>query len=47
MLHESLRVARSLKLNVAEPVRKPVDLTILRRMLEGLRGEPSGPGEPM
>jgi hypothetical protein len=47
MLHESLRVARSLKLNVAEPVRKPVDLTILRHMLEGLRGGPSGSGEPV
>jgi len=47
MLHESLRVARSLKLNVAEPVRKPVDLTTLRHMLEGLRGGPSGSGEPV
>ena len=45
-LRETLRVGRSLELNVAEPVRKPVDLTILRYMLEGFRGQPSGPGEP-
>jgi two-component system, chemotaxis family, chemotaxis protein CheY len=41
-LREILRLARSLKLTVAEPVPKPVDLTILRRMLEGFRAQPSG-----
>jgi CheY-like chemotaxis protein len=45
-LHEILRIAKSLELNVAEPVRKPVDLTILRRMLEGFRDRPSGRGNP-
>jgi two-component system, chemotaxis family, chemotaxis protein CheY len=45
-LREILRLARSLKLNVAEPVPKPVDLTILRSTLEGIRGEPSDAGEP-
>ena len=41
-LREILRLARSLKLNVAEPVPKPVDLSILRRMLEGFSAQPSG-----
>jgi len=45
-LREALRVARSLKLNVAEPVRKPVDLTVLRYMLEGFRGQPSDAADP-
>jgi CheY-like chemotaxis protein len=45
-LHETLGVARSLKLNVAEPVPKPVDLTILRHMLEGFRGQAIGGAEP-
>jgi CheY-like chemotaxis protein len=45
-LREILLVGRSLKLNVGEPVRKPVDLTILRHMLEGFRGQRSGPGSP-
>jgi CheY-like chemotaxis protein len=45
-LHETLSLARSLKLNVAEPVPKPVDLTILRRMLEGFCGQPVGGAEP-
>jgi CheY-like chemotaxis protein len=46
-LRETLRVGRSLELNVAEPVRKPVDLTILREMLEGFRGQSSGSGDPV
>ena len=41
-LGEILRLARSLKLNVAEPVPKPVDLTILRYMLDGFRTQPAG-----
>ena len=41
-LREILRLARSLKLNVVEPVPKPVDLTILRNMLEGFRAQSSG-----
>jgi DNA-binding response OmpR family regulator len=41
-LREILRLARSLKLNVAEPVPKPVDLTTLRYMLDGFRIQPSG-----
>lgn len=41
-LRETLRVGRFLELNVAAPVRKPVDLTILRNMLEGYRSRPSG-----
>ncbi|HXL65088.1 MAG TPA: response regulator [Xanthobacteraceae bacterium] len=41
-LREILRLARSLKLNVAEPVPKPVDLTILRYMLDGFRTQPAG-----
>jgi len=45
-LRETLRVAGLLMLNVAEPVRKPVDLTILRSMLEGFRGQSSGAGDP-
>lgn len=45
-LRETLRVGRSLELNVVEPLRKPVDLTILRYMLEGFRGQPSGPENP-
>ena len=32
-----LRVAKSLNLNVAEPVPKPVDLAMLRYSLEQLR----------
>jgi len=44
-LRETIRAAKSLQLNVAEPVRKPVDLTILRYMLEGFRGRPSGAGD--
>jgi two-component system, chemotaxis family, chemotaxis protein CheY len=44
-LRETLRVARSLKLNVVEPVRKPVDLTILRYMLEAFRSQPSDAGD--
>jgi hypothetical protein len=36
---ETLRVAKSLKLDVWEPVRKPVDLTILRYALERLRNQ--------
>jgi CheY-like chemotaxis protein len=43
-LREILLVGRSLALNVAEPVRKPVDLTILRSTLEGFRGQLSGSG---
>jgi len=43
-LREILSLARSLKLNVAEPVPKPVDLAILRRMLEGFRAQ-SSPAE--
>ncbi len=38
-VREILRLARSLKLCVAEPVPKPVDLTILRSILEGLRSQ--------
>jgi CheY-like chemotaxis protein len=45
-LREILLVGRSLELNVAEPVRKPVDLAILRYMLEGFRVQPSSPGNP-
>jgi DNA-binding response OmpR family regulator len=45
-LREILRLARSLKLNVAEPVPKPVDLTILRYMLDGFRIQPSGAENP-
>lgn len=41
-LREILRLARSLKLNVAEPVPKPVDLSILRRMLDGISAQRSG-----
>src|ERR1700691_6593862 len=41
-LREILRLGRSLKLNVAEPVPKPVDLTILRYMLDGFRTQPAG-----
>ncbi len=41
-LREILRLARSLKLNVVEPVPKPVDLSILRRMLEGFSAQPAG-----
>jgi two-component system, chemotaxis family, chemotaxis protein CheY len=40
-LREILRLARSLKLNVAEPVPKPVDLSILRRMLDEFSAQPS------
>jgi two-component system, chemotaxis family, chemotaxis protein CheY len=40
-LREILRLARSLKLNVTEPVPKPVDLSILRRMLDGISARPS------
>jgi DNA-binding response OmpR family regulator len=45
-LREILRLARSLKLNVAAPVPKPVDLTILRHMLDGFRALPSGVENP-
>jgi DNA-binding response OmpR family regulator len=45
-LREILRLARSLKLNVVEPVPKPVDLTILRSMLDGFRLQPSGAENP-
>jgi DNA-binding response OmpR family regulator len=45
-LREILRLARSLKLNVAAPVPKPVDLTILRQMLDGFRALPSGVENP-
>jgi DNA-binding NtrC family response regulator len=41
-LREIVRLARSLKLNVAKPVPKPVDLSILRRMLDGFSARPSG-----
>jgi CheY-like chemotaxis protein len=44
-LHEILRLAGSLKLNVAEPVPKPVDLAILRHMLEGFRSDSAGTGD--
>jgi DNA-binding response OmpR family regulator len=43
-LREILQLARSLKLNVAAPVPKPVDLTILRYMLHGFRTRPAGAG---
>ena len=45
-LREILRLARSLTLNIVEPVPKPVDLTILRYMLEGFRAKPPGVENP-
>jgi DNA-binding NtrC family response regulator len=39
---ETMRLGKSLKLNICEPVRKPVDLTILRYTLERLRGQRTG-----
>jgi DNA-binding NtrC family response regulator len=43
-LHEKLRLARSLKLNIAEPLPKPVDVTILRHILERFRRESASSG---
>jgi two-component system, chemotaxis family, chemotaxis protein CheY len=45
-LREILHLARSLQLNVVEPVPKPVDLTVLRSLLEGFLTEPSGAENP-
>ena len=39
---ETLRVGKSLNLNIAETVHKPVDLVTLRDLLESLKGQRSG-----